>query len=157
MHESEYIRTVHKLLPASVYHLKLNLPFTAGVPDCYYSGSRNDLWVEWKYLRTVPLEVDLCSGKKPIMTRLQQDWLRERHREGRCVALIVGTKAGCVLYPGTTWQTVLPRRGFIQQIQSKQATADWIRDVCHQSYARTEVSPVAESIALADDALCCLP
>lgn len=152
MRESEYIRTVHTLLPASFYHLKLNLPYTAGVPDCYYSGSRADLWVEWKYFKTIPREVDLCSGKNPVLTRLQQDWLACRHAERRKVAVIVGTCKGCVIYPDLSWQHVLTRAVFIDMIRSKQYTALWIERLCAPVYAATEMPPVAESIALAGNA-----
>jgi hypothetical protein len=53
-----------------------------GVPDCWYSGIKGDLWVEYKFqpaLRVVT----------PALTELQKAWLNGRYEEGRNVAVVV--------------------------------------------------------------------
>src|SRR6185436_18082898 len=94
MRESNYTESITRQLPANVYALKLSLPYTAGVADSWYSGRAGDLWVEWKYLKSIPRVIDLTGAKNPIITRLQQHWLRSRHEEGRRVAVIVGSREG---------------------------------------------------------------
>lgn len=148
MRESEYIRTVHRLLPLSVYHLKLNLPYTAGIADCWYSGSRADLWAEWKYLPLIPATLDLMSGKQPMLSRLQDDWLACRHKEGRAVCVMVGATNGVVILPPLTWREPLTREDFLRQMQPKSVVANWITQHCTGHYGTAEVSPVAEPMPL---------
>lgn len=126
MRESQYTAAVAKLLPPEVYALKLSLPYTAGVPDSWYSGRGGDLWVEWKYLKSVPRKVNLVDGKKPILSALQQLWLRERHAEGRNVAVIVGTPDGAVIYPGEAWREELTREQFYERLVTRREAAAWI-------------------------------
>ncbi len=127
MRESTYTASVGRLLPPSVYALKLSLPYTAGVPDSWYSGRGGDLWVEWKYLKTPPMrEIDLIGNKTPIISHLQQRWLLQRHEEGRPIDVIVGCPGGGVVYPDLDWQEILPRSAFDARIWTKRAIADWI-------------------------------
>lgn len=149
MRESEYTRAVDRLLPPSVYHLKLHLSYTSGVADSWYSGSRADLWVEWKYVRRVPPRLDLCSGRAPIISRLQQHWLSSRNKEGRNVAVIVGSPDGAVIFPDLTWKRGIGRGNFRRFMQDKHAVAAWITQVCVGRYGTTEMLPVDESIPLA--------
>lgn len=131
MRESTYTASVGKLLPPTVYALKINLRYAKGVADCWYSGAENDLWVEWKYFKRIPRVVDLTSGEDPIITRLQQSWLRDRHNEGRNVAVIVGCKKGGVIYPGLDWETPISQEEFDRRLVSKRELADWINNqVC---------------------------
>src|SRR5688572_5939290 len=67
MRESTYTASIGKLLPPTVYKLKLCLPYTAGVADSWYSGTAGDLWIEWKYLKSIPRVVDLVGGKHPLV------------------------------------------------------------------------------------------
>lgn len=126
MKESAYTTAIGRLLPPEVYALKLSLPYTAGVPDSWYSGRGGDLWVEYKYLKHIPREVDLIGGKDPILTRLQQRWLFNRHGEGRHVGVIVGCKEGGVVLPDLDWMEPLSKADFQQRIWSRRQVADWI-------------------------------
>lgn len=126
MRESTYTAAVRRLLPPSVYALKLSLPYTAGVPDSWYSGRGGDLWVEYKYLKHIPREVDLVGNKNPIISRLQQQWLTARASEGRSVAVIVGCDGGGVVLPDLDWQELLSKQEFLARIWTRQQIADWI-------------------------------
>lgn len=126
MRESTFTSKVKDLLPPEVYALKLNLPYTAGVADCWYSGCGGDLWVEHKYLKAVPREVDLIGGKTPIITRLQQSWLAKRFEEGRQVGVIVGCAGGGVVYPDLDWQEILTKAEFESRIWPRSQLAAWI-------------------------------
>jgi hypothetical protein len=109
-----------------VYALKLALPYTAGVPDAWYSGCGGDLWVEYKYLSRIPREVDLIGGKDPTITLLQQHWLQQRYEEGRQIGVIVGCRGGGVVLPDLDWKELYPRSEFTSRIWSKQEVANWI-------------------------------
>jgi hypothetical protein len=130
MRESTFTSKVKDLLPPEVYALKLNLPYTAGVADCWYSGCGGDLWVEYKYLKSIPREIDLVGNKDPIITRLQQSWLMARHTEGRQVAVIVGCKGGGVLYPDLDWMELMSRAEFESRIWTRSQLAGWISGHC---------------------------
>lgn len=126
MRESQFTAAVGKFLPDYVYKLKLNLRYTAGVPDSWYSGNAGDLWVEYKYFPWLPRIIDLIGGATPSITKLQQSWLRARHAEGRSVAVIVGCKEGGVVYPDLNWEGVLQIEKFRDRMISKREIAAWI-------------------------------
>jgi hypothetical protein len=118
MNESSYTRKINKLLRSDVYAWKVSDRFTAGIPDCYYSGPRADLWVEYKLIK------DLQRTKQcAALSALQSVWLLNRMHEGRDVAVIVGvgTKKGLILTGSDIW---LPLR--LEETVSCQEIADWI-------------------------------
>jgi hypothetical protein len=91
--------------------------FTSGIPDCWYSA-HYDLWVEYKYYpneKTIPKVVDLTNLKAKVgLSALQQNWLEARHAEGRPVAVVCGSYAGAVVFPGLSWkETTLTREKFL--------------------------------------------
>lgn len=62
-----------------------------GIPDCWYSGPRGDLWVEYKFQPAVHLVT-------PALSELQKAWLNDRYDEGRNVAVVVGLSLKEVLW-----------------------------------------------------------
>ena len=110
MRESNFTAAVRKELRPVIYCLKLNVAYAKGVPDCYYSGSKRDLWNEHKYFKTLPPTIDLT--KTTITSALQQLWLNQRHKEGRHVGMIVGSSEGHLLLPRLSWQQPIPRDEF---------------------------------------------
>jgi hypothetical protein len=116
MNESGFISKVHKKLPKSTYRVKFSDKFAGGIPDCWYSGSDGDVWVEYKYQET--------PGHKPNLSDLQKAWLIDRTAEGRNVACVVGTPKGVIIYEGTSWLNyktyiLTPFAEYIIWIQSK--------------------------------------
>jgi len=94
MNESGFTSKINKMVGQRVYTWKVSDRFTAGIPDCYYSGPVRDLWVEYKLIQPVK------STKQPAaLSALQIKWLTDRMLEGRNVAVIVGvgTKHGLIL------------------------------------------------------------
>jgi len=94
MQEPGYIRSVHRHLPDEkiLYRWKINARFQNGVPDCWYSGNLDDYWIEYKYVPQPP------KTHIPVrLTALQRQWLRLRKREGRNVAVVIGTPLGGVI------------------------------------------------------------
>lgn len=114
MTEHSYIRSVHrqlKKLAPHVYVWKINDNYQGGVADAYYS-SKQDLWIEYKYLKalpkkpTTPIRIDL--------SQLQQDWLYARHHEGRSVCVIIGSPSGSLVLPGLGWRSSITAAEFIK-------------------------------------------
>ncbi len=91
MNEHSYIKSIHRLLPSSIYKWKINDNFQGGVADAYYSGNRGDLWVEYKYLSRPPKRD--TTVLKTCLTDQQRHWLKNRQNEGRNVALVIGITA----------------------------------------------------------------
>lgn len=107
--------------------MKNHNPFAAGVPDCWYSGSKGDIWVEFKFV-VLPKrpETSVAVG----LSELQKKWLRDRYAEGRCVAVIVGCKEGGVWLPGLTWDTSLTCHQFRLKLEDRKKIGEHIALNC---------------------------
>jgi len=91
MNEHSYIKSIHKMLPTTLYKWKINDNFHGGVADAYYSGDAGDLWIEYKYVARPPKKSTTVI--KTCLTDQQLHWLRTRQQEGRNVALVIGMQA----------------------------------------------------------------
>ena len=124
--ENTFIASVHRYLPDAVYRMKNHNQYNGGIPDVWYSGSKTDLWIEYKFI-TLPKKddtlIDLTSAKNPILSHLQQQWLAERHKEGRNVAVIVGSKLGGVWMPNLDWSVTLSTYSFRTNTITRNAIA----------------------------------
>lgn len=98
--ENTFIASVHRHLPVSLYRMKNHNQFNGGIADVWYSGSKADLWVEFKFI-TVPVRDTTVIDFG--LSSLQREWLASRHEEGRNVGVVVGCKAGGVWLPGISW------------------------------------------------------
>lgn len=104
--ETTFIASVHRLLPSALYRMKNHNVYNAGVPDVWYSGPQDDLWVEYKFIELPARDdtlIPLAHGTRPMLSALQQQWLRTRYEEGRKVGVMVGCKGGGVWFPGVNW------------------------------------------------------
>jgi len=100
MDEHGFIRAVHRRLPPSVYALKLAVRFVRGIPDCWYSSTGGDLWVEYKYRPRTPRRTF-----DPRVSAHQQRWMTDRLQEGRRIALVIGTPDGALVLTDGAWAT----------------------------------------------------
>ena len=66
--------------------------YRGGTPDVWYSGSRGDLWVEYKWIARIPKRGTIV----PKLSPLQLDWLTKRKAQGRNVLVIVGSPKGAL-------------------------------------------------------------
>ena len=131
MTEHAYIRSIHSRLrkdAPSVYARKINDPYQGGVADAYYSDSR-DMWIEYKYLKALPKRA--TTRIEPGLSELQKDWLRERHAQGRNVAVIIGSPDGSMILPGITWDATINQADFISSAVDKSQVVAYIKSqVC---------------------------
>ncbi len=114
--EQAFIRAIHRRLDSRIHRWNINARFAAGVPDVWYSGPGGDLWVEYKYKQHAPKRKAQTG-----VTALQAAWLEARKREGRRVALVVGTPDGCFI-TDYGWKTI----DFSKQVKQIEEIAGWI-------------------------------
>lgn len=134
--ENTFIGSVHKHLAPAVYHMKNHNEYIGGVADVWYDGPVRDLWVEYKFIAVPKRDdtvIDLVGGKKPTMSKLQQDWLADRYRHGRNVAVIVGCKDGGALLRDLEWLDPISAADFRRQTQPRKALATWINEYVARS------------------------
>lgn len=130
--ETTFIASVHRHLPSrhEPYREKNNNPYRGGTPDVFYSGTLAPLWVEYKFLPSVPQRgiVWLCKPdvKVPILSVLQREWLRGRYEEGREVAVIVGCPTGGVIMRNLSWENAWPVGEFREALLDRKALAGWV-------------------------------
>ena len=124
--ENTFITSVHKHLPTKLYRMKNHNQYNGGIPDCWYSGDKADLWVEYKYKRAPGL---LTASMTPDLSALQTDWLVSRYAEGRNVAVIMGSEKGGVYIPGGL-SLFMNLEMFRNQIETRAALAARIVNKC---------------------------
>ena len=106
-----------------IHYEKMNNPYSSGTFDGWYSGKR-DLWVEFKYLPTVPVRATICPHK--LLSELQLNWGNERYDEGRSVAVIIGCPAGGVVLVDRAWEKNLSAEQFKTMMLSMDELASWL-------------------------------
>lgn len=123
--ETNFVTGVHKHLPPGrrdPYWMKNNNIYTSGIWDCWYSGDAGDLWVEYKFLERVPVRAPFA----PALSELQLDWGRQRYHEGRTMAVIVGCKAGGVIFENLDWEQDITKADFERRLMTRAELAAWI-------------------------------
>lgn len=110
--------------------MKNSNDYNGGIADVWYSGSKADLWIEYKFLPRTPQRgvVWLCKPnvKKPDLSVLQQEWLRGRYEEGRNVGVIIGCPEGGVLLKQKDWELSITAEEFRSWLMTRKELADWI-------------------------------
>jgi hypothetical protein len=126
--ETTFYTNVHRHLPplSELHREKMANPYRGGTFDHWYSGVR-DLWVEWKFIvlpkRGTTL-IDICGGKNPSMSALQQNWGERRFDEGRNVWVIIGcAEGGVILRTPLEWSTPFTAHVFRASLQDRKTLA----------------------------------
>lgn len=124
--ETTFTGAVHKHLPPGreePYWMKNNNVYTAGIWDVWYSGAAADIWVEYKFIVLPKRDTTMIE---PDLSELQIKWGRDRHAEGRNLAVIVGCKEGGVLMLNRGWEEPISTADFKDALMSRKQLADWI-------------------------------
>mgnify|MGYP000698029575 CR=1 FL=1 len=98
MNEHGFVQAIHRRLSNDVYAWKINARFARGIPDAWYSGPGGDVWVEYKFLPSHPKRASQIG-----LSANQRHWLDQRYKEGRNLAVIVGTPEGAFLLTDGHW------------------------------------------------------
>jgi hypothetical protein len=125
--ENQFISGIHKHLDPTVYRMKNNNPYTGGVADCWYSGTKGDLWIEYKYI-IIPKRPDteITLG----LSALQLEWLRNRHNEGRHVKVVAGATEGGVIFTKLDWEQTILAQNFRERLRTRKELAEYIKMKC---------------------------
>lgn len=125
--ENTFISSIHRRIPKKIHKEKMANPYRGGTADCWYSGKKNDLWVEYKYLPSVP-QRGIITWERIGLSELQLEWLNERSEEGRNVVVIVGTPDGGVLYRHREWEMTHSCVEFRKRLVSRDDIANFIAE-----------------------------
>ena len=127
--ENTFIDGMHKHLPpVKFFHReKMNNPYSSGTADWWYSGNKADLWVEYKYIKPVPVKKIVI----PDLSALQLDWLESRKKEGRNVKVIVGCPKGGVIYDTPEqWISGFPANEYLARLLTRADLAKYLLNSC---------------------------
>jgi hypothetical protein len=124
--EKNLISRINRRLPRSIHHQSMTFGSQSfnGTPDRYYDGSRRDLWVEYKQLKTAPRS-GIAVGE---YSELQIMWMERRYKRGKNVVGMVGTSSGlvCIQTTPEQWRDGSP----LSSAVSVEDAAKWIEDFC---------------------------
>ena len=126
--ETTFYTSVHRFLPplSQLHREKMANPYRGGTFDHWYSGKR-DLWIEWKFIVLPKREttfIDICGGRNPSMTALQQEWGERRSDEGRNVWVVIGcTDGGVIFRDPISWMSPIAMKAFKAQVQDRKTLA----------------------------------
>lgn len=129
--ENTFREGVHRHLKGKpVHHEKMSNPYSSGTADDWYSGKgqgSSDLWIEYKYIPRQPQRGSVKISK--LFSALQLEWLTGRHREGRNVAVIIGSPNGGLILLDEDWglESVTVEY-FNSRVRSRPDLAAWIRE-----------------------------
>lgn len=128
--ETNFSNAVRAALPDGIYSMKNNNEYVAGVPDLWFSGKKNDLWIEMKFVQKLPKTVPLRPYD--LLSTLQEKWLRDRYEEGRNVAVIIGCKRGAklegIILRDLAWEKDIYPKDFDSLIVSKSELVSFIKE-----------------------------
>ncbi len=131
--ETRFIASVHRLLHPNIYRMKNHNSYIGGPADMWYSSTRADLWVEYKYVRKLPMFIDLMNTKnKYALSALQQKWLHNRHKENRNVAVVLGCEQGGIIFIQRDWEA--KQHVDDLQVETRHEIAQWISNTIKGSY-----------------------
>ena len=98
MNEAGFKAKLRAKIKPHCYIQSMSSPAVAGTPDLWLSG-KTDLWLEVKY------DEKTKGAVTPKLSPLQSRWLEARAKEGRNVAVIVGTSPSVAILYRTDWRT----------------------------------------------------
>ena len=127
--ENTFRASVHRYLPETVQHDKMNNPYSSGVADDLYCGARADLWIEYKFLPKTPMRATVDPLK--LLSPLQALWINEKykrikHSRERHIAVVVGCPDGGVVFDHHSWMNPIAANTFREKLVSRRELAQWI-------------------------------
>jgi hypothetical protein len=128
MNEHSFIRAVHAHLPPEVFRWKIHDKFAGGVPDAFYAGPASTLFVEYKYVKTLPKRDDTLI--RTCLTPQQIHWLNTLHDYNQPVALIVAVGDQALVLLDKRWNTNISKTGFLKEAIQRNRIASWIAHFC---------------------------
>lgn len=127
--ENRFIASIHNHLPKKriLHREKNHNQYRSGTADVWYSGSLDDLWVEYKYRKPFPTRIRFLV---PELTALQLDWINTQHNFGRNVCVIQGFPEGGVVYTAPDLECGLDIDELKSRMMTRKELAAWITQRC---------------------------
>lgn len=125
MNEHGFIKAIHNKVHPDVHKWKIHDTFTGGVPDVMYSGPAGVLFVEYKYIKQLPVK-DTTLIRHSLSPQ-QNQWL-ERMNVSATSALIIGVGATAIIIQKDFMQNISKMK-YTAGNCSRQSVADWIYKV----------------------------
>tara|TARA_B100000214_G_scaffold334801_1_gene277706 strand:+ start:170 stop:583 length:414 start_codon:yes stop_codon:yes gene_type:complete len=129
MNEHSFVKSVHRKLPVDLYKWKIHDSYTNGVPDSMYAGDKGILFVEYKYvpslpkIKTTPIKINL--------SKLQLQWLNNFVDMGHNAAVVVGTEGKNILIlQDKQWNTPISKENFLKKAVKLSDLSNFILNVC---------------------------
>jgi len=141
MNEHSFVRSIHNALHPDVYKWKIHDTYTSGVPDAMYAGPAGTLFVEYKYVKSLPKKDTTVI--RHSLSALQCAWL-ERMKASTSVALILGIEDTALIIVDDFPANISKSRYVEQSIPRKQV-AEWIYNQTHSGRANEKSPRVAPS------------
>lgn len=136
MNEHSFVRSIHNSLHPDVYKWKIHDTYTGGVPDAMYAGPAGVLFVEYKYVKTLPKKDDTVI--RHSLSALQQNWL-ERMSNSTAVALILGVEDTALIIVDD-FSTNICKSNYVEKAVPRSQVAQWIYETTHSGRANNEKS-----------------
>jgi len=124
--ESRFITSVNAKIPTDVHREKMHNPYRGGTFDVWYSGSKADLWIEYKFIPRIPKRGRVVPNLSPLQLR----WGQGRNAEGRNVMVVVGCPEGAAMlgFP-RQWEVGVTVEEFRNALVTKATLAAWIHSL----------------------------
>lgn len=122
MNEHSFVRSIHNALSPDVYKWKIHDTYTGGVPDAMYAGPAGVLFVEYKYVKSLPKKDTTVI--RHSLSALQCAWL-DRMKGSTNVALILGCEDTALILEDDFSANICKSK-YIEQSIERSEIADWI-------------------------------
>ena len=136
MNEHSFVRSIHNALHPDVYKWKIHDTYTGGVPDAMYAGPAGVLFVEYKYVASLPKRDNTII--RHSLSPLQEQWLT-RMSQSTSVALILGCEDTALIivddFPANIY-----KYNYVEHAIPRKQVATWIYDMTHSGRANNEKS-----------------
>jgi len=148
--ETLFTNRINRHVPPKVRVEKMHNIYRGGTPDFWYSGNKDDLWVEYKWIPKLPVK----AAVKVNLSMLQTLWLADAFEKGRNVCVIVGSPKGCAILTDGAWKLNVSHNEFRH---SELAVARWLIEKLHVPiaaawpYGSSYKSGVPDSVYIAPD------
>ena len=127
MNEHGYIRSIHRHLPADMHKWKVHDNYAGGVPDCWYAGPHGNIWVEYKWINSLPKRDTTVI--KPNLSAQQLAWLIKMSGHSISCACIIGcSEGGILLTEQDTWLNGISKKTV--NLTPAKSIARWLTQIC---------------------------
>jgi hypothetical protein len=128
MNEHSFIKSVHRYLPSDLFKWKIHDTYTGGVPDSFYAGPAGILFVEYKYVKTLPAKDS--TAIKTTLSPLQAQWLNRMLDFNQRAALVIGCEDTAVILTNKEWAAIFTKKDYVARAVPRKQVATWITESC---------------------------